>query len=70
MQFSGGRALETLVKQHAQMSLFVKHVAEFSDVTVDIMPSPCTASSHAISVKALVENSLGPRDPKHISRAE
>ena len=41
------------------MSLFVKHVADkqhflyFSDATADIaMPSPCTASSHAISVKA------------------
>ena len=28
MPFSGGRALETLVKQHAEMSLFVKHVAD------------------------------------------
>ena len=59
MRFSGGRALEILVKQHAEMSLFVKHVADkqhflfFSDATVDIvMPSPCTESSHAISVKA------------------
>ena len=41
------------------MSLFVKHVADkqhfpvLSDATVDIaMPSPCTSSSHAISVKA------------------
>ena len=41
------------------MSLFVKHVADkqhflfFSDATVDIaMPSPYTASSHAISGKA------------------
>ena len=60
---SGGRALETLVKQHAEMSLFVKHVADkhyislfFSDATVDIamllMPSLCTASSHTVSVKA------------------
>ena len=47
------------MKQHAEMPLFVKHVADkqhslfFSDSTVDIaMPSPCTASSHAISVKA------------------
>ena len=46
----GGRALETLVKQHEENSLFVKQVAD--DATVDIaMPSPCTASSHAISVK-------------------
>ena len=60
MQFSGGRALETVVKQQAQMSLFVKHVADinnislfFSDATVTIVkPSPCTASTHAISVKA------------------
>ena len=42
-----------------EMSLFVKHIADkqhfpfFSDATVDIaMPSPCTASSHEISVKA------------------
>ena len=29
LRFSGGRALETLVmKQHAEMSLFVKHVAD------------------------------------------
>ena len=43
------------MKQHAAMSLFVKHVADkqhfsffFSDATVDIaMPSHCTASSHA-----------------------
>ena len=41
------------------MSLIVKHVADkqhfpfFYDATVDIaMPSPCTASSHAISGKA------------------
>ena len=41
------------------MSLFVKHVADkqhflfFSDARVDIaMPSPCSAFSHAISVKA------------------
>ena len=49
------------MKQHAEMSLFVKLVADkqinnslfFSDATVDIaMPSPCTASSHAIPVKA------------------
>ena len=59
MQFSGGRALKTVVKQHAEMLLFVKHVADnnislfFSDATVDIaMPSPCSPSSHAISVKA------------------
>ena len=43
---------------------------------VDIaMPSPCSASSHAISVKVFrwgiwEKNSLGPRDPKRISRAE
>ena len=40
-----GLSLEILVKQHAEMSLFVKHVA----ATVDIA---CTASSHAVSVKA------------------
>ena len=42
------------------MSLFVKHVADkhyislfFPDASVDIaMPSLCTASSHAVSVKA------------------
>ena len=53
------------------MSLFVKHVTDkqhFLAATVDIMPSPCKASSHAISVKASVENSLTPRDPKRISR--
>ena len=58
MRFSGGRALETIVKQHAEMSLFEKHVADkeqfpffFSDATVDIaMPRSCTASYHAISV--------------------
>ena len=60
LRFSEGRALETLVKQHAEISLFVKHVADkrhfpvFPDATVDIAkPSPCTAPSHAISVKAL-----------------
>ena len=49
------RALEILVKQHAEMSLFVKHIADkqtipcnnslfFSDAKVDIaMPSPCPA---------------------------
>ena len=61
LRFSGGRALETLVKQHAEMSLFVKHFADkqhfpslfFSDTTEDIaMPSPCMASSHDISIKA------------------
>ena len=59
MQFSGVRALKTVVKQHGEMSVFVKHVADkqhslfFSDASVDIaMPSPCSASSHAISVKA------------------
>ena len=47
------------MKQHAEMSLFVKHVDDkqhslfFSDSTVDIaMPSPCTASANAISVEA------------------
>ena len=52
------------MKQHPEMSLFVKHVADkqqfrvkippfFSDAKVDIaMPSPCSACSHAISVKA------------------
>ena len=63
------------------MSLFVKHVAVnssvfFSDATVDIaVPSPRSASSHEISVKAFrwriwEKNLLGPRDPKRISRAE
>ena len=28
MRFSGGRAFEILVKQHPEMSLFVKHVAD------------------------------------------
>ena len=82
MRFSGGRVLEILVKQHAEMLLLVKHVADkqklfFSDATVDIaIPSPCTASSHAFSVKAFrwriwgKKNSLGPLDPKRISRAE
>ena len=28
LRFSGGRALETLVKQHAGVSLFVKHFAD------------------------------------------
>ena len=28
LRFLGGRALETLVKQLAEMSLFVKHVAD------------------------------------------
>ena len=41
LRFLGGRALETLVKQLAEMSLFVKHVAVVSDATY-----------HAISVKA------------------
>ena len=56
LRFLGGRALETLVKQLTEMSLFVKHVAVnnislfFSDATVDIaMPSPCTVSFHATS---------------------
>ena len=45
------------MKQNAEMSLFVKQVINnslfFSDATVDIaMPILCTASSHAISVKA------------------
>ena len=46
-----GRALEILVKQHAEMSLFLKHVADkqqfpvFSNAAVDItMPSPWTQS--------------------------
>ena len=54
LRFSGGRALDKVVKQHAEMSLFVKHFADkqhflfFSNATVDIaMPSTCTASSHA-----------------------
>ena len=75
------------MKQHAEMSLFVKHIVDkqqflvtiplfSSDATVDIaMPSPCTASSQAFSVKAFrwrvwEKNSLRPRDPKRISRAE
>ena len=32
MQFSGGRALKTLVKQHAEMSLLVKHAAHVISV--------------------------------------
>ena len=45
------------MKQNAEMSLFVKQVINnslfFFDATVDIaMPILCTASSHAISVKA------------------
>ena len=47
------------MKQPTEVSLLVKHVADkqhslfFSDATVDIaMPSRCTASPHAISVKA------------------
>ena len=28
LRFSGGRALKTLVKQHEEMLLFVKHVAD------------------------------------------
>ena len=28
LRFSGDRALETLVKRHAEMTLFVKHVAD------------------------------------------
>ena len=59
MRFSGGRTLETLVKQHEEISLFVKQVADkqhfpvFSYASVDIaMPCPSKASSHAISVKA------------------
>ena len=48
----------------------------FFDAKEDItMPSPCSASSHAISVKAFrwriwEKNSLGPRDPERINRAE
>ena len=59
LRFSGGRALETLVKQHEEMSLFLKHFADkqhfpvFSDTTVDItMPVSCMASSQAILIKA------------------
>ena len=60
MRLSGGRAFETLVKQSAVMSLFVKHVDDKQHFpvflwryTVDLAtPSPCRASSHAISVKA------------------
>ena len=56
MRFSGGHALETLVKQHEEISKKVadkQHFPIFSDASVDIaMPSPCKASSHAISVKA------------------
>ena len=43
---TGGRAFEILVKQHPEMSLFVKHVADkqqfpvFPDATVDI-DLPC-----------------------------
>ena len=68
------------------MSLFVKHFADkqqfpvsVSDTTVDIaMPNPCTASSLAILVEAFrwhtwgekKKNSVGPRDPECITRAE
>ena len=34
LRFSGGRALDTLVKQHAEMSLFVKHVTNKQHVPV------------------------------------
>ena len=34
LRFSGGRALDTLVKQHAEMSLFVKHVANKQHVPI------------------------------------
>ena len=47
---SRARALETM-KQQAEMSMFVKYVADKQHCMVVIaMPSPCTASSHAISV--------------------
>ena len=77
MRFSEGRALETLVKQHAE--LFVKRVADkqhfpvFSDATVDIaMPSPCMYGvfPRNLGQGISVANSLGQRDPKRISRAE
>ena len=63
------------------MSLFVKHVAinNCHGNMVDIaMPSPCSASFHTVPVDLgqgipvahVRKNSLGPGDPKHISRAE
>ena len=67
------------MKQHAEMSLFVKHVDDkkiplfFSDATVHIaMPSP---SLYGVFPRNLgqgisVANSLEPRDPKRISRTE
>ena len=69
------------MKQQAEMSMFIKHVADkqqfpfFSDATVDIdMPSACTASSHAIQGISVAylrkKHSLGPRDPECISLAE
>ena len=58
------------------MSLFVKHVADkqqvpvFSNAAVDItMPSPCTASSHTISVKAFPWYTWGTKTrSNHVTR--
>ena len=43
-RFSGGRALELLLKQHPEMSLFVKHVA-------DKQPFPLTISCFSVTLR-------------------
>ena len=65
LRFLGDRALETLVKQLAEMSLFVKHVADkhFPIFLWRYFPRNL---GEGISVA----NALGPRDPKRISCAE
>ena len=81
---TGGRAFEILVKQHPEMSLFVKHVADKQQFPVFLCRygRHCHAYSlygifprnpgQGISVAYLrkKKHSLGPRDPKRISRAE
>ena len=78
LRFSGGRALETLVKQHAEMSLFVKHFADKQHFPVFL--GHYGRRYHAYSLYGIfprhldqgisVANSLGPRDPKRVSRAK
>ena len=73
----GINALEILVKQHAEMSLFVKHIADKQHFPVFLWRY---GRHYALSLYGVfqrnlgqgisVANSLGPRDPKRISHAE
>ena len=70
LRFSGGRALETLVKQHAEMSLFVKHFADKQHFPVFLGHYGRRYHAYSLDQGISVANSLGPRDPKRISRAK